>query len=104
MPKIKRSKLKLYEKIANYCEVSQDYVAPVPVFTIMGNRRIEVDGCSGILEYTSDKVTLVAGGERFTVFGDSLTLSDFRFKVLCIRGNIKGAIFGEIPGKEGDCV
>jgi len=100
----KRKKLKLYERIADYCEVSQDYVAPVPVFTFLGNRKIEIDGCRGILEYSADRITLIAGNEKFTVFGEGLTLSDFRFKVLCVRGNIRGVVFGEIPRKEGDDV
>ena len=104
MPEKKGKRLRLYERIADYCEVSQDYVAPVPVFTFLGNRKIEIDGCTGILEYTPDRVTLIAGRDKFTVIGEGLTLSDFRFKVICVRGDIKGALFGEIPHKEDGCV
>lgn len=100
MPENKRRRLKLYERIANYCEVGEDYISKVPVFTFIGNGRVEIDGCGGILEYSPEKITLMVGGEKFTVVGRCLTLSDFRFRVLSVRGEIRGAVFGELPRKE----
>ena len=91
---------KLYEKIAGYCEVRQEVVSAVPVLTFCGNREIEIDGCSGILEYSPTRITLALGGDKFTVIGNCLTLSDFRYKVLFVRGEIRAAVFGEVPRQE----
>ncbi len=84
----------LTEVTADFFEVPTGAVGGFPIFEIRGKREIEVEGCDGILEYRDDIVVLSAGGERFTVRGDSLELSDFRSGVLLVRGNIKSAAFG----------
>ncbi len=84
----------LTEVTADFFEVPTEAVGSFPIFKIRGKREIEVEGCDGILEYRDDIIVLSAGGDRFTVRGDSLELSDFRSGVLLVRGNIKSASFG----------
>ncbi len=91
--KNKRQK-KLYERIAEFCEIPQDIITDIPVFTIRGKHEVEITGCTGILTYDSGKIVLAIGKDHFTVTGDSLMLSDFREKILYVRGNIKSASFG----------
>ena len=94
---------KLYEILAAFCEVPQDVVADVPVFVIRGTHEIEISGCTGILTYDSGQIVLSVGKgkERFRILGDALMLSDFRDRVLYVRGNIRSASFG--AETEGVC-
>lgn len=92
---------KLYEKISALCELPQDIVSDIPVFIMRGRHEIEIDGCSGILEYDGTRVVVAIGRDKFTVTGSGLTLSDFRYRVLYIRGNIESANFGADGGTVG---
>ena len=85
---------KLYEILAAFCEIPQDVLAAVPVFTIRGQHEIEISGCTGILTYDSRCIVLAVGKEHFCIRGESLLLSDFREGVLYVRGNIHSASFG----------
>lgn len=85
---------KLYEILAAFCEIPQDVLADLPVFTIRGRHEIEISGCTGILTYDSHRIVLAIGKENFCICGDALLLSDFRDKVLYVRGNIRSAAFG----------
>ncbi len=93
---------KLYEILADFFEVPQNIVWDIPVFTIRGKHEIEIIGCTGILTYDSQRIVLSIGRgrESFCVTGDSLILSDFREKVLYVRGNIRTASFA--MDAEGD--
>lgn len=93
---------KLYEVLAGYFEVPQNIVWDIPVFTIRGRHEIEIIGCTGILTYDSKRIVLSIGRgkESFCVTGDSLMLSDFREKVLYVRGNIRTASFDTGEGEE----
>lgn len=87
---------KLYEILAEFCEIPQDVVTDLPVFTIRGTHEIEISGCTGILTYDSGQIVLSigAGKEPFCIRGDALMLSDFRDRILYVRGNIRSASFG----------
>lgn len=93
--KRKRSK-KLYEILSEICEIPQDIIANIPVFTIRGTHEIEISGCNGILTYDSNHVivSLGNGKETFCVCGEELTLSDFRERILYIRGTVRSVTFG----------
>ena len=94
---------KLYEILAAFCEFPQDVITDLPVFTIRGTHEIEIPGCTGILTYDSERILLSVGkgNERFCVRGDALMLSDFRDRILYVRGNIRSASFG--TETEEDC-
>ena len=97
---------KLYEILAEFCEVPQEVIAPLPVFTIRGKHEIEITGCTGIRTYDSRRIVLSFGEgkhkECFCVTGDSLILTDFREKILYVRGNLHSASFGDESTVEGD--
>ena len=92
--KFKRKRRRLYENLADFLEIPADQVARIPVFTIRGKREIEVEGCTGILEYEPERIVLAVGKDRFTVDGDALVLEDFLEGTLYIRGEITSAKFG----------
>ena len=95
---------KLYEILAAFCEFPQDVITDLPVFTIRGTHEIEISGCTGILTYDSERILLSVGkgNERFYVRGDALMLSDFRDRILYVRGNIRSASFGTETEEERD--
>ena len=90
----KRRRKRLYENLADFLEIPADQVAKIPVFTIRGKREIEIEGCTGILEYEPERIVLAVGRDRFTVEGSALILEDFAEKTLYIRGEIRSARFG----------
>lgn len=91
-----RNRKKLYERVADWLEVPVSVTAPIPVFIIRGKREIEVEGCTGILEYGEERIVLAVGkNDRFSVRGKNLTLSDFRRRILYVRGEIASAVWGE---------
>ncbi len=84
----------LYEGLSQLLEMPQESLSSVPIFHMCGDNEMEITGCDGILEYTDEKIVLSAGKDKFTVTGNCLMLSDFRDKVLYVKGNIKSASFG----------
>ena len=86
---------KIRKKIADILSLPVDVISGIPVFTIRGREELEADGCTGILEYESDRVVLAVKGERLTVTGTELMLSDFYDTTLTVRGRIQSVSFGE---------
>ena len=77
-----KRKKHLYEGLSQLLEMPQESLSSVPIFHMCGDNEMEITGCDGILE------------DKFTVTGNCLMLSDFRDKVLYVKGNIKSASFG----------
>ena len=94
-----RNRKKWYEKMSDWLEVPVSTMADIPVFTIRGKREIEVEGCTGSLESEENRIVLAAGRcGRFTVTGADLTLSDFRRRILLVRGEIASVRLQECDG------
>ena len=55
LPKKNARRKKLYERIANLCEVEADVVATLPVFIIRGEHEIEVEGAAEFLNMIQRK-------------------------------------------------
>ncbi len=93
-----------YERLAEFLEIPADQTARIPVFVIRGKREIEVEGCTGILEYEPARIVLAVGkeGDRFTVAGRGLSLEDFSRGNLFVRGEIACARFGAAADGEGE--
>ncbi len=92
-------RVRLYERIADFCEVPDELVARVPVFVLRGRHQIEISGASGITEYSDSVIVLSVGRDKFTVRGMGLTITDFREAVICVRGDIVSAAFeGSVEG------
>ena len=92
--KISRRKRKFYEILAEVCEVPADAVSKSPVFVLRGKHELEISGCTGIKEYTGERIVLKMKNDTFTVIGDNLELTDFLENVLYIRGNIISMGYG----------
>ena len=89
-----------YEYLSEFLEIPADQIVRIPVFVIRGKREIEVEGCTGILEYEPGRIVLAVGRDRFTVEGRALELEDFSRGNLYVRGEIVSARFG-CAGEDG---
>ncbi len=89
-----------YEVLSEFLEIPADQAARIPVFVIRGKREIEVEGCTGILEYEPARIVLAVGRDRFTVEGRGLSLEGFSRGNLFVRGEIVSARFGAAGGEE----
>lgn len=100
--RIKQRKKKLYERIAELCEVPEEVVADIPVIIMRGRHEIEISGCTGVKEYGDGRIVVALRldkVESFAVVGESLVMTDFCDDVLYIRGDIISAGFcGEESG------
>ena len=85
---------KLYEILADLCEVPPETVTDIPVFVLRGKHELEIEGCTGVREYTAGRIVLAVKKELFTVTGEKLELTDFSGDTLYIRGVISGMKYG----------
>lgn len=86
---------KFVKKLSEIMSLPVDVMTGIPVFTLRGHEELEADGCTGILEYSPERIVLTMKNERMTVTGDGLLLTDFRNTTLLVRGNIRSVTFGE---------
>ena len=101
---LRKRRRKLYEKIAEFCEIPQESVADIPVFVLRGRHELEAEGCTGVLEYEAERIILSVGKNRITVRGSFLELSDFSDRHLCVRGNIESVSYGNADGGDTECL
>ena len=86
---------KFVKKLSELMALPVDVMTGIPVFTLRGHEELEADGCTGILEYSSERVVLAMKQEKMTVTGEGLLLTDFRNMTLLVQGNIRSVAFGE---------
>ena len=86
---------KFVKKLSELMALPVDVMTGIPVFTLRGHEELEADGCTGILEYSPDRIVLIMKQEKMTVTGEGLLLTDFRNMTLLVQGNIRSVAFGE---------
>ncbi len=84
------------KKLSDLMALPVDVLTTIPVYTLRGREELEADGCTGILEYGEGRVVLDVKGERVTITGDNLMLTEFRGTSLTVRGKIVSVQFGEV--------
>lgn len=83
------------KKLSEMMALPVDVISGMPVYIIRGREELEVEGCTGILEYEPCRIVLSVKRDRLTVTGECLMLADFRETVLTVRGRIVSIAFGE---------
>ena len=94
MPRKNSISRKFGEIIAEICEVPAETVCHIPVFVLRGRHELEMTGCTGVLEYSHEKIVLAAGEDKLTVRGRLLEIRDLYERVLYIGGEIASLEFG----------
>ena len=83
------------KKLSEMMALPPDVLSEMPVTIIRGREALEVEGCTGILEYEPCLVVLALREDRLTVTGRNLMLADFCERTLTVRGCIASVVFGE---------
>ncbi len=86
---------KFAKKLSDLMSLPVDVITSIPVYTLRGREELEADGCTGILEYSDVRVVLDVKGERVTVTGEGLMLTEFQGSALTVRGRICAVHLGE---------
>ena len=60
---------------------------------ILGNSKLEIDGCEGVYEYSSDYLKLRLKKGALLICGSNFDILTFENKTMTIRGNIKSIEF-----------
>ncbi len=64
-----------------------------PHIEIMGNGKIEIDGCNGVYEYSDDYIKLRLTKGALLICGNNFDILTFENKSITIKGKIKSIEF-----------
>ena len=67
--------------------------ASVARIELFGNKKALIEGCNGILEYSSEKIKLDTGKKAVVFSGLNLSMRDFNLVELSISGDIMSIEF-----------
>jgi len=85
--------------IKKISEISPAVRSGIPRIELSGNLEAIIDGCFGILEYSSEKIILDSGKYALTFWGSSLYLKFLTGSDAVIAGKINSV---EFTNKKGD--
>lgn len=60
---------------------------------IIGNKKIEIEGCEGVYEYTSDYLKLRLKKGAIVICGKDFDIESFENKFITVKGDIKSIEF-----------
>ncbi|MBO5211492.1 MAG: YabP/YqfC family sporulation protein [Clostridia bacterium] len=60
---------------------------------IFGSKKIEIDGCAGVYEYTNDYLKLRLKTGALLICGSDFDIITFENKSITVKGNIKSIEF-----------
>ena len=67
--------------------------SPIPPMELLGNSRIRVDLCDGILDYEPETVKLRAGKRLIRINGIDLDLCNLSENTVVVRGTVSSVEF-----------
>ena len=67
---------------------------------LSGNRRLLVENCRGILQFSRTLIRLAVPGGSLTISGTALRLSDARAESLCVEGEFTALEFPRAGGPD----
>ena len=62
---------------------------------LLSNKQALVDGCGGVLEYSSEKIKLDIGKKEVSFLGLNLSMDDFNLYEINIKGDIMSIEFSD---------
>ncbi|MCI8388541.1 MAG: hypothetical protein HFE63_08775 [Clostridiales bacterium] len=92
-------KLPLSQRILNSLDIPVGTFGGVSFMEAAGNREINISGCLGLSEYSSERVVLELCDGYMTINGSSLELRSFTGGHISVSGIISGIIYG----RETEC-
>lgn len=76
------------EQLTEALDLPKEVVINLPVITLTGNKEINIENFSGLLEYTSQKIRLNTRSGIVVIDGINLEARNMTAEKICIKGNI----------------
>lgn len=95
---MKKAKDDLVTKLAGEMQLPLSALRDTFRIELTDNREMHVDGCSGILEYDTDNITLSLKNNRVSIGGFSLEIASFSDNQAVITGEIISINFAVTGG------
>lgn len=80
--------LSLQQALGKMIAMPKDMTLHLPRLTLLGNLQCCVENHQGILQYTSELVSLQAGGYRIFIEGQELVITSLTGELIDIAGKI----------------
>lgn len=91
MPKKERN---LSSKLNNILNLPPHITTNQPQFQLSSNRELVIEGCFGLVDYSSEMITIRTSKYCVTIYGRGLTLQYLEQTIVQIKGFITKLEFG----------
>ena len=81
----------LKERIGKLLDLPQELSGDSVIVTIKGNHQISVEGCRGIIEYTTECIRVNTVRSILTIKGKNMEIREVTMEYVLIEGMILGA-------------
>lgn len=78
----------IQEQLTHALDIPTEVVTNMPVITLIGNKEINIENFSGLLEYTRQKIRLNTRAGILVIDGIELEAKNMTAERICIKGNI----------------
>ena len=83
-------KISFRDKMAEILDMPKEFIGDSPVVSIVGDREIMVEGCKGIIEYTTNTIRLNTTKYMIKISGADMELKAVASEYIHILGKIAG--------------
>lgn len=88
----KSTKKQKWNLFANDSIIGENIISSSHI-EILGNKRIEIEGCEGVYEYAEDYLKLRLKTGAVVICGNDFDIISFENKVISVKGDIKSLEF-----------
>ena len=92
MRRIKRKetikKINISERLTQALDIPREIIMDLPIITLTGNKEINIENFSSLLEYTKYKIRLNTRSGVLVIEGVELEAKNMTAEKICIKGNI----------------
>ena len=78
----------IQEQLTQALDIPTEVITDMPVITLIGNKEINIENFSGLLEYTRQKIRLNTRAGILVIDGIELEAKNMTAERICIKGNI----------------
>lgn len=81
---------KLKKDLVSLFDMPADLALDLPRITIIGNLQVNIENHKGIVEYTEEKIRILAGKGCLEIYGSGLALKNIQSDQIEVYGEVKG--------------
>lgn len=79
---------RISQKLAGFLDMPENAVGKVPTVELCSNTEAVLDGCGGVIEYTTEVVKIAAGNMVIKISGRGLVLKAMTTESAVVKGYI----------------